>query len=99
MSSPLSSVCHRVPLSTWLIFFDTIRLEQPTLTLPVLFFQAMRDIAIIPTLSIGMEKNVPNMIRRQVDSGHWALIQVADEINKTVAEWIKEVVWAGKSTL
>ena len=73
--------------------------NPPTLTLPVLFFQAMHDAALTPALSIGMEEKVPNMTRVELQAGHWALIQASQEINAKLQEWFKNVVWGGKCTL
>ena len=80
-------------------FADELSLTTTTLNLPVLFFQPMHDVAIVPKSSIGMERNVPNMTRVQLDAGHWALTQRSKEINTKLQEWFREVVWGGRSSL
>ena len=73
--------------------------NPPQITLPVLFFQAMHDPALTPALSVGMERNVPNMTRVELQAGHWALVQAKLEVNAKLQEWCRDVVWGGKSTL
>jgi len=66
---------------------------------PVLFVQATRDNVLTPSLSVGMEKYVSKLTRREVDAGHWALWQTAQGVNKHLKEWFEDVVFGSKSRL
>lgn len=60
------------------------RIEQP-----VLFVQATKDNVLVPALSKGMENAVPNLTRDEVETGHWALWQAPEKVNRIVEQWLK----------
>lgn len=66
---------------------------------PVLFIAGKKDVVLKPEMSQGMETFVPLLKRREVGSGHWALTQAPQEVNKMIEEWLKEVVFETKSSL
>lgn len=65
----------------------------------MLFIQALKDGALPPAMAANMEKDIPNLTRREVDTNHWALWEAPEQINKYVKEWLDGVVFAGKATL
>ena len=69
----------------------------------MLFIVASKDLALGPALSKDMDKVVPNLTKREVVAGHWALIEAAKQVNEHIREWFDGVVFAGagasKSTL
>merc|ERR1712070_1314832 len=72
---------------------------QNHLPQPVLFIQAKYDGILIPKLSQGMEKAIPNLTRAEVPASHWALWHTPEQTNDTIQKWIEGVVLGGKSKL
>lgn len=66
---------------------------------PVLFIAATNDVVLKPEMSKGMEAFIPNLSRREVPSGHWALTQMPTEVNGFIREWLQDVVFGSKSSL
>ena len=75
------------------------RLTNKTINVPVLFIQATKDDALPPSLSEGMEGLIPNLTRREVKTGHWALWEAPEKINEFVGEWLGKVDRGEKSNL
>ncbi|PSK53182.1 hypothetical protein B9Z65_3382 [Elsinoe australis] len=80
-------------------FEDELKLQKGKLEQPVLFIIANKDNILTKELSAGMERSVPNMIRREVTAGHWALWQASQDVNDHIREWLETVVFGGKSSL
>ena len=64
------------------------RLTNKTINVPVLFIQGTRDEALPPSMSKGMEGLIPNLTRREVKTGHWALWEAPEKVNEFVGEWL-----------
>ena len=60
----------------------------------MLFIQALRDPALPPHLGKSMNKHIPDLTLRQVDTAHWALWEKPEEVNLILQEWLKGVVFA-----
>lgn len=80
-------------------FNDEKNLKRRTMEQPVLYVLANKDIVLTREMSAGMDKLVPNLTRREVTAGHWALWEAADELNEHLKDWFQTVVLGGKSTL
>ncbi|KAF4553450.1 Alpha/beta hydrolase fold-containing protein 21 [Elsinoe fawcettii] len=80
-------------------FEDEQNLPKKKLEQPVLYILANKDNILTKELSAGMERSVPNLIRKEVTAGHWALWQASDEVNSHVKEWLETVVLSAKSNL
>ena len=39
----------------------------------------------------GMEDYVPKVEKKQVDAGHWALLEKKDEVNELVMNWLSRL--------
>ncbi|KAK3302167.1 uncharacterized protein B0T15DRAFT_487392 [Chaetomium strumarium] len=65
---------------------------KTTVTLPSLMVVALRDIALLPSYAVGMEKYVPNLVKKEVDSSHWALWEKPAEVNQYIEEFLKGVL-------
>jgi len=65
-----------------------------TISQPVLFVLATKDQALKPFMADRMGERIPNLTRREVVSGHWALWQQADEVNRHIGEWLNGKVSA-----
>lgn len=55
---------------------------------PVLLIQAAKDDVLIPAMSVGMERVIPNLTRAEVPTGHWALWQTPAQVNEIVGKWL-----------
>ena len=75
------------------------RLTNKIINVPVLFIQATKDDALPPSLSEGMEGLIPNLTRKEVKTGHWALWEAPEKINEFVGEWLRKVDRGEKSNL
>ncbi|XP_014557836.1 hypothetical protein COCVIDRAFT_96111 [Bipolaris victoriae FI3] len=62
-------------------------LDKKTITQPILFIQGMLDMVLTPELSKGMENFIPQLTRGEVATGHWAMIQKPDEVNRIIRQW------------
>ena len=69
--------------------------KRPTVTQPVLFVLATKDQALKPAMAAKMASQIPNLVRKEVEAGHWVLWQRPEEINKILGEWF-EGIWAGE---
>ena len=67
------------------------RLQNKTINVPLLFIQAMKDAALPPALSEGMERFCPKMERRAVAASHWALWEASEEVNGYIEEWLEKM--------
>ena len=75
------------------------RLTNKIINVPVLFIQATKDDALPPSLSEGMEGLIPNLTRREVKTGHWALWEAPEKINEFVGEGLGKVYRGDKRNL
>ncbi|KAF2150701.1 epoxide hydrolase [Myriangium duriaei CBS 260.36] len=80
-------------------FKDERKLTHRKMDHPVLFILANKDNILTREYAAGMERDVPNLTRREVTAGHWALWQASDEVNQHVQEWLEMVVFGGRSAL
>lgn len=74
-------------------------LEKTTIDIPVLFIQATKDGALPPAMSANMDKSLPHLTRREVDTNHWALWEAPEQVNGMIKGWLEEFVFGGKSSL
>jgi len=70
-----------------------------TIDIPALFIQATRDNVLKPEMSVGMEKYITSLTRREVVAGHWALMEKPDEVNGFLTEWFSSCVFGRESKL
>jgi len=70
------------------------KVQQPTL-----FVLAAKDDILTRDLAAGIGRYIPNLIRREVSTSHWALWQAPQQINDYMEEWLNHVVFAGRSSL
>ncbi|KAG6986546.1 bifunctional epoxide hydrolase 2 [Physcia stellaris] len=63
-----------------------------TIQVPYLFVQSLKDPFLPPSMSEGMERYIPNLRRREVDSGHFCHVLCPLVVNQHIVEWLKEVV-------
>ena len=63
------------------------------ITIPVLFVQALRDQALPPHMGKAMQKHLPNLTLKQVNTSHWALWEKPEEVNEIIAGWLKQDVF------
>jgi pimeloyl-ACP methyl ester carboxylesterase len=59
----------------------------------VLFVLAKKDQALKAFMAQKMEERIPNLTRREVDAGHWALWERPEDCNKIIGEWLESKVF------
>ncbi|KAH0537002.1 hypothetical protein FGG08_006174 [Glutinoglossum americanum] len=74
-------------------------LTSSMINIPVLFIRATKDMALVESLSMGMEKYIPNLTRRVVKSSHWALWQAPGQVNEYIKEWLDTVYFGASSKI
>ncbi|MCJ1440501.1 MAG: hypothetical protein MMC23_000985 [Stictis urceolatum] len=67
-------------------------LPPKPINVPYLFIQSLKDPFLPPSMSQGMEDHLPQLRRREVETGHFSLILDPQGINKHVSEWLQEAV-------
>ncbi|KAJ5690685.1 hypothetical protein N7462_005077 [Penicillium macrosclerotiorum] len=73
---------------------EELEILDRTITIPVLFIQALRDQSLPPHLGKSMAKHISNLTLKQVNTAHWALWEKPEEVNSILATWLKDVVFA-----
>ncbi|KAH8801505.1 epoxide hydrolase [Xylogone sp. PMI_703] len=56
--------------------------------MPMLFVVATKDGALLPSMSVGMEKYFRNLTRGEVEASHWALWEKPAEVNRLIEEFL-----------
>lgn len=64
---------------------------------PYLFVQSLRDPFLPPSMSEGMERYIPNLRRREVDTGHFCQMLSPHAVNQHIVEWLEETKLCGDS--
>ena len=72
---------------------DEMAILDRSITIPVLFIQALRDQALPPHLGKAMAEHMPRLTVKQVDTSHWALWEKPEEVNEIIAGWLKNVAF------
>ncbi|CAO1603446.1 hypothetical protein XANCAGTX0491_007032 [Xanthoria calcicola] len=80
-------------------FKDELSLTNTTIRVPVLFIAATKDEALQPSMSRAMDKHIPHLTRKTVDTHHWALWEKPEAVNEIVREWLEETTTQQKSHL
>lgn len=74
--------------------------SQPNIEVPLLFIQALKDLALPPSMGKSMKKYIPNMTLEQVNTSHWALTEDPEGVNRIIGEWLgKQFSLEGQSKL
>jgi pimeloyl-ACP methyl ester carboxylesterase len=68
-------------------------------TVPTLMVIASRDSALPPAMSAGMDKWVPDLVKRQVEASHWALWEKPAETNKHIGEFLEGILKGPKASI
>uniref|UniRef100_A0A671Z177 Epoxide hydrolase 2, cytoplasmic n=1 Tax=Sparus aurata TaxID=8175 RepID=A0A671Z177_SPAAU len=67
--------------------------SRPTakLLMPALMVTAGKDQVLLPAMSKGMEKMIPNLTRGHIEEcGHWTQMERPEETNKILISWLKD---------
>jgi len=75
------------------------RMEGFKFDMPTLFVAGLRDAALLPSMSMGMEKWFRSFTRGEVDCNHWALLEKPEEINQYMSEFLVGQIGASKASL
>jgi pimeloyl-ACP methyl ester carboxylesterase len=60
--------------------------------MPALFIAASRDDALPPALAAGMGQFCTDLVKKEVDSSHWALWEAAAETNRHIVEFLEPLL-------
>jgi pimeloyl-ACP methyl ester carboxylesterase len=97
VSLPFPSLNLRLPyLVNWYRtrsqnFQDELSLPNKTITCPVLYVSATKDIALKPFMARNMHKQIKELTFKSVKTGHWALWEKPEEVNGFIREWLGEM--------
>ncbi|KAF2971714.1 hypothetical protein GQX73_g1778 [Xylaria multiplex] len=69
---------------------DEVGLEKKTIDIPCLFVLASRDTVLTKDLSEGMEDFIPLLTRKEIDAGHFVLVEKPHEVNIALQEWLEQ---------
>ncbi|KAM4042678.1 bifunctional epoxide hydrolase 2 isoform 1-T1 [Anomaloglossus baeobatrachus] len=59
---------------------------------PALMVTAEKDAVLLPVMTTGMEKKIPNLTRGHIeDCGHWTQIEKPAAVNEILIKWLGEV--------
>jgi pimeloyl-ACP methyl ester carboxylesterase len=61
------------------------------ITVPSMMIVALRDSALTPSISEGMERYFDKLVKRAVDADHWALWEAPDAVNGHIREFLATV--------
>lgn len=61
--------------------------------IPVLFVGATNDAALKPETARKMPEQIPHLTTRQVNTGHWALWEKPEDVNRFIRDWLEEKVF------
>lgn len=91
------SLCEKSFVETgtvrvWALTPHGIRLEKKTIDIPVLHIAATKDEALPPSMSKAMDRYIPQLTRKSVDTHHWALWEKPDEVNHIIHGWLESVI-------
>lgn len=91
-------------MNEWRDFFDHGRkspeqaARDVTIRQPVLFVLATKDQALKPFMAAKMGERIPNLTRKEVVAGHWALWEKPEECNRLISEWLHEKVFKSRDS-
>jgi len=71
---------------------DELAIKEVEIPIPFLFISAKQDAALPPKMAEGMQRNIPQLTRRETDASHWVLMEKPDEVNRFLSDWLATVV-------
>ncbi|TAQ85803.1 hypothetical protein B7494_g5870 [Chlorociboria aeruginascens] len=74
----------------------TIKPEDKQFQMPTLFILGLKDAALPPQLSIGMETYFKDLERKEVNASHWVLVEKGAEVNGILGEWLADKIPGGE---
>ncbi|RKF62846.1 Bifunctional epoxide hydrolase 2 [Golovinomyces cichoracearum] len=64
-------------------------IDKPLFDMPVLFISCSSDGAVPPSLSKGMDIWFRNLTRKEINTGHWAMVENSEVVNQCMREFLK----------
>ena len=64
-------------------------LEVSTIDIPTLFVVTLKDAALPPWMSANMHEYLSKLTRKEVDAGHWALVEKPAEVNTLIKDFLQ----------
>jgi pimeloyl-ACP methyl ester carboxylesterase len=78
---------------------EMAEIEDFKFDMPTLFVAGKKDTALPPSMSVGMEKYFRSLTRGEVDSGHWALWEQPEAVNRFIREFLVGHIGTSKASL
>ncbi|OKL57927.1 hypothetical protein UA08_06646 [Talaromyces atroroseus] len=63
--------------------------STPTIDVPMLFIQALKDSALPPSMSKSMGQWIPDLTIKQLNTSHWALTEDPRGVNESIGSWLE----------
>ena len=57
----------------------------------MLFFACHKDYVCVPILNMRMRDQCKNLMIKDLDAGHWAMLEMPDRFNADLLEWINSL--------
>ncbi|KAF7166893.1 hypothetical protein CNMCM6106_002537 [Aspergillus hiratsukae] len=70
---------------------DELAIINRKISVPVLFIQALKDLSLPPQLAEGMGEVIPQLTIEKIDTGHWALREDPETINRIISGWLANI--------
>ncbi len=70
--------------------------EKLRIAAPALFIAASKDAALPPAMAAQMDGQFDNLVKREVNAGHWALWEATEETNKHIGEFVSSMLNSSK---
>jgi soluble epoxide hydrolase/lipid-phosphate phosphatase len=66
--------------------------ERTRITAPSLFISATKDESLPPWMAAGMDAHFENLVKKEVEANHWALVEAAEEVNGHIGRFLDGVL-------
>jgi pimeloyl-ACP methyl ester carboxylesterase len=74
---------------------ELVKEKRTRIGAPALFICATKDETLPPWMSAGMEAHFDRLERREVEAGHWAMVQNPEEVNGYIGEFLEGIMNSG----
>ncbi|KAK4137435.1 alpha/beta-hydrolase [Trichocladium antarcticum] len=66
--------------------------KKTRITVPALMIMASRDLALPPAMAAGMDQLCDDLVKKEVNAGHWALWETPAETNQHISEFLDGIL-------
>lgn len=88
----LSNLASELVSHTEAEFDDELELQHTEIEIPALLIHSIkRNPAIAAALSAEMDRRFVYLTTRQIQTGHWALVEAPTQVNSYISDWIRRI--------